>query len=637
MTALAVILTGIMAAPVLRAPSERLFGMEIVGRHHDPFSAIRQFERPGGLGIYSQPVTDMPGAWLARVVHPVAAYNWLVLLSFPLSALAAYLLGRHLSLSPAAATVAALAYAFSPFHIAHAAYHPHVAQTQWIPLFLLALWRCLDRISPIAVASLGAATIAVTLSNFYGGFITAVITPVAVVTYWVARFSLPSRLSISARRVTVTAGTLILIAASGVTFVSHAAGDVIANPASFAFPRADVFAHSARWWSYLAPPIAHPFLGVTAERMWSAAGVQNGLLEQQVSLGWGIVTLALIAVAVRLLHHRTPMPLVFVPVLASVGGVAFVCSLSQGPSAFLYDVLPMFRAYARFGVIVQLMTALMAGIAIDHLWRLGTRPAQIVVIALIGLAGGEYVVSPSAMWRDVLPTTAHRWVMQQGAQVRAFDCTPFAQESESVQWLTEARVTLASGSPDDCTTPDLPEQLAAAGYTHLIVRRDTVHLQSFAPNHPLLDGLEVAARFGDAQVFAVTAPTISQKAMTGFFEREHNAEWAWRWMGADARWVIVNRGAQPAVATLTLELLAFHRERHLEVVLDGVHVHTLEVEPMRRTYEIDALTLLPGEHELVFRAVEPPTVAHTVIGNGDGRALSFAFGTWNWTPRGQLP
>ena len=77
-----------------------------------------------------------------------------------------------------------MAYAFSPFHLAHAAYHPHVAQIQWMPLYLLALWRCLDRPSPPAVAFLAVATIAVTLSNFYAGLIAAVITPVAVVAYW---------------------------------------------------------------------------------------------------------------------------------------------------------------------------------------------------------------------------------------------------------------------------------------------------------------------------------------------------------------------------------------------------------------------------------------------------------------------
>ena len=141
-------MTLVIAAAVLRAPSERLFGREIVGRHHDPFTVMQQFAGPMRVGVHSQPLTEIPGALLARVAGAVAAYNWLVLLSFPLSAAAAYLLASHLGLSPAGATVTAMAYAFSPFHLAHAAYHPHIAQTQWVPLYFLALWRCLDRASP---------------------------------------------------------------------------------------------------------------------------------------------------------------------------------------------------------------------------------------------------------------------------------------------------------------------------------------------------------------------------------------------------------------------------------------------------------------------------------------------------------
>ena len=185
--ALALVVTAVIAAPVLLAPSERLFGTEIVGRNHDPFTVMQQFLRPISLGVYTQPVTDVAGALLARVMGPVAAYNLLVLLSFPLSAAAAYLLGRHLALSPAGAALAALAFAFSPFHLAHAAYHVHIAQTQWLPLYLLALLRCLDEPTPKAVGLLAVATACVTLSNFYGGLIAAVITPVAIAAYWLGR------------------------------------------------------------------------------------------------------------------------------------------------------------------------------------------------------------------------------------------------------------------------------------------------------------------------------------------------------------------------------------------------------------------------------------------------------------------
>ncbi len=641
---MATIVTVAMAVPVLRAPSERLFGSDIVGRHHDPFTVMERFEQPLNIGVYSQPVTDIPGALLARLAGPVAAYNWLVLLSFPLAAVAAYMLARHLTLSPTGAAIAAMAYAFSPFHVAHAAYHPHVAQTQWIPLYLLALWRCLDHASLAALLWLGVATMAVTLSNFYGGFIAAVITPVAVAAYWLSARRAGTG---SVRGLGVTAGGLLMIAASGIGYAACAASDVVVNLAAVAFPRADLFRYSATWWGYLVPPVAHPLLGVTAHRVWNAVGTGEALLERQVSLGWGLVALGIVAVSRWLLGNRQPASLARVPALVLVAIAAIVCSLSPErivgtftftrPSAVLYDILPMFRSYARFGVVVQLMAALLAGVGVDALQRAGTIPARVVCVALVALGAFEYVALPSRLWRDVLPTTAHRWVMRQPAPVRVFDCMRRDQESRSVSQLTDQRVTF--GSPtSDCTEPHLPQTLAATGYTHLLVRRGTADGQWFAA-HAARDGLRLVASLDDGQVFAVTAPApaIHIAAMAGFSPREHNTEWTWRWMANAAAWTIVNPRSQPIDTILDLELSAFHRGRHLEVQLDGRHVQTVFVEPARRIYTIGPLTVPPGGHGLVFRAAEAATVASEVIDNGDLRPLSFAVGTWDWKMRGDQP
>jgi hypothetical protein len=646
-SALATIVTVLIAAPVLRSPSERVFGMEIVGRHYDPFTVMEQFERPLDLGMYSQPVTDIPGALLARLSGAVAAYNWLVLLSFPLSAASAYLLARHLRLSRAGAAVAAMAYAFSPFHVAHAAYHPHVAQTQWLPLYLLALWRCLDDASPMAIGFLGAAAMAVTLANFYAGLIAVVMTPVAVAAYWLVTCRTDPR---SMRHLGITVGSLGLIAACGMAYASYVASAVVANRAAFAFPRADLFRYSAKWWSYLVPPVEHPLLGATAHGVWNAVGVGEGLLEQQVSLGLGIVALGLIAVFRWLIGDRQPASLARVQVLVVVAVAALVCSLSPErtigaftfvrPSALLYSIVPMFRSYARFGVVVQLMAALLAGIGVDYLLRAGTRRAQIACLALVAVAAGEYTVWPPALWRDVLPTSAHRWVTRQPDRLRVLDCAPLTLESASVQWLTNHQVSLLTGAVDDCLEPDLPQKLAAVGYTHLLVRKGTREERWFA-NRRTPDGLRLQAHFGDGDVFVVTAetPSVYTAQMTAFSDREYNEqeERTWRWMGPDASWTIVNLSARPIVAAIGLEMSAFHRARRMELRLDGHSVQTLVVEPSRRTYEIGPLTLPPGHHELVFHPAEAPTVADDAINNGDRRPLSFALGTWNWTVRGEQP
>ena len=267
--ALAVVLTGVIAAPVLRAPSERIFGMAIVGRHYDPFTVMEQFHQPIRWTAYLQPVTDLPGVVLAQYVGAVASYNALVLFSFPFAAVTAYLLARHCALSPIGAAGAALAVAFSPFHLAHAAYHPHVAQLQWLPLFLLALWRCLDWPTWRTTALLALAVAAVTLSNFYGGLIAAVIAPIALAAYW---FFNMRRDTAAVHRLMVTCAALLVVAFAGAGYAFYVAGDLLRGESTLDFARGDLSRYSATWWSYLVPPVAHPWWGGLVRRAGTASG-----------------------------------------------------------------------------------------------------------------------------------------------------------------------------------------------------------------------------------------------------------------------------------------------------------------------------------------------------------------------------
>jgi hypothetical protein len=252
------------------------------------------------------------------------------------------------------------------------------------------------------------------------------------------------------------------------------------------------------------------------------------------------------------------------------------------------------------------------------------------------MAAAEYAVPPSALWRDVLPTSAHRWLVQQPGRIRALDCTPLDQESGSVPWLTGNRIGLLGPDTNDCTEPHLAGKLAAAGYTHLLVRRAAVGAQP-AGRDILPQGFRTAASFPDGRVFAVTAviPPIYTARTTGLFARERDTDRSWQWMGSGAAWTIVNTGARTIVATLTLELAAFHQARHLDVLLDRRQVAGLLIEPRRRTYQVGPLTVTPGEHALVFHPAEPATVASGVIDNGDTRALSFQLGAWDWSVRGE--
>jgi len=486
--------------------------------------------------------------------------------------------------------------------------------------------------------SAAAATAAVTLSNFYGALIAAVLTPVAIGAYWLARARFEPH---ATRQLVVTVAALAGVVLAGAAFVWWRAAEVFRDPAAYAFARPELFLYSARWWSYLVPPVAHPLLGERARGLWLAAGVDDGLLEQQVSLGWSVVALAVVAIAgwvMLFVRGQAKRSAFAIPVLASIGAAALLCSLSPErtmfgvrlirPSALLYSIVPMFRSYARFGVIVQLAAALLAGIGAARLIAHGTRASRWACAALVLCAIGEYTVSPAALSRDVLPTAAHRWIVQQTTGSRAYDCAPLNDESASIVWLSGGRIALADAASGDCAEPQLAAKLWAAGFTHLIVRDSWQ--QRWLRDHGDGDGLRLERRFPGADIFAIRPrELVYTKAIDGFWPREHGDGRTWRWMSTDAAWTVVAPPPQRR-AMLEPDLQAFAVGRRLTVGLDGGAAQTIAIDPRPRTYRVGPLTLAAGAHRLTFHSAAPATIADAVRGNGDRRALSIAVGAWRW-------
>ena len=622
-----------MAAPVLRAPSERVFGTgSIVGRedpNRDPLIVIEQFRAGHVSTPYLQPLTDLPGRALAGVVGPVAAYNVLVLASFPLAAAAAYLLARHLLGSHLGAMVAALAYAFLPFHVTQAAGHPHIAQTQWIPLYFLALWRCVDRPDMRRAAWLLASVAAVALSNFYGGLIAAALSPVALVAYGLAS---PGDRRL--RRVALTAVVLASAAAAGVLLIHGFAPAVRSIP----FVRSDLFAWSAKWWSYLVPPADHPLWGATIREFWGRHGVDARLLEHhQVGLGWSLLVLAMVPLVRWARGDHSSPAIRNAPVLASVAGAALLCSLSPEraigpvtfvrPSAVFYVIAPMFRAYSRFGVVVGLMTALLAGAGVACLWRRPGAAGRYAAVVLLALAAFELAPLPPR-WRDVLPTSGHRWLASQPRPLRVLDCVAPVRGSDTLALpLLGHEASLLGGGFDDCGEPRLADKLAAMAYTHVLARRGSATAEWLA-THPA-EGLERGPELEDAAVLGVIAvpPPAYVSALIGFYPREYDSKATWRWMGQTGALRLVARREVPATV-VELEMRAFPGLRTVEWFVDGRRRGAVDVTAEWRRYELPLGALSPGETMLTLACPTPAVVANDILRNDDPRALGIAVGDW---------
>ena len=640
-------LTLAMAWPVVLAPSTRIFGTEIDGRHHDSYTVMWQFENTAPPLPYRQPLVDEVGRALAPAMGAVAAFNAIVLISFPLSVLTAFALARYLGVPSGGAAIAALAFAFAPPHLAHAAYHPHIAQTQWLPLYFLALWASVDRFSVGRAALLLLAGAALALSNLYSAYIAAVLTPIAIATAFIPAHvdhpipnpQRPARDRGRVRNAALTMAVLLATAASLVIAV-RAMMPALFSPASgFAFPRADVARYGAQWIAYLLPPVDHPLWGASAARVWADRGMTGALVEQQVSVSWALIALAAVALAYWWRARRTDggedrQALGAVPMLAAVAAAAILCSLAPAPAAsglsqllpasWLHGVAPMFRAYARFAFVAHLMVALLAGIGAMCLWRAAgasperARARRSTAALLLVAAAVEYAPIP-ARAHDVLPTSAHRWLAERAAPGRVLDCVPGSLAATHDAWLMGRDITPLPAALPSCFEQQAAGRAATLGYRYAIVRR-TADATAAPPGFILVRDFPSAAVY---DIVAPPAPAIVAR-IDGFRPVERSGGEAWRWMGASGRWLLQARG--DTTTTLEVELSAYQRPRRVGVFLNGREVAAINAGVERAWHAVGPLRLAPGQHELTFSAIDAPSPAPPP----DRRMLSVRLHDWRW-------
>ena len=375
----------IIAWPIVLAPSQFVYGREIVGRQPDLHLVIARLS-DSIANVLAQPLTTGPGWLFARVLNPVAALNILVLWTFPLTALATYALARYLHGSQIAALIAALVFTFSPAHLAQAAYHPYTAQTQWIPLYFLALVALVDKVSMVRIAGVVLAAAGLVLSNYDAGLMGALLSPVVIVAFWAIRPDADRNL----KPLIWPAVVLAVIAAVGIAVILLLRPAVFSRGYALQFPIEEIAFYRARWWAYFVPPVDHPVLGAAARNVFSRFGINLELLELQIFIGYAFLALGLVALAVAVWTWRPEWR--YIVAISAIGLVAGLVSVgppsgscepfSLAPACLLFRIVPAFRAYARFGIIVDLAVAITAGagaamlITHSRAGRMATSPSR---------------------------------------------------------------------------------------------------------------------------------------------------------------------------------------------------------------------------------------------------------------------
>lgn len=384
------------------------FKHALLDRNISPFFVPEVFH-PFGYDIALSETTlshTIVGLPLTAAIGETAAYNVLILWSFVLSGVAAFLLARTLTRSTPAALVAGLIFAFLPYRVSHVgAGHLPLLATGWLPLVLLYVERVLHRprLRDGALAGLFFALLA--LGSWYYGYIGGLTVGVYVLARGRPWRAVLLRADVWKAAVVGASVAVVIMAPAALPMLSLAQrGEMARSTLSLQY----VDQWSASVVDFVLPSIMHPLWGRGLVDLYSQNVHENliwlGFLPLLLAIyavvrgrrAPGFLAVALMAFVLALgptvhwagepVYVPVPQPVedVFLRAMYAITGKYALNPASYGslhlpghivlplPTLGLYLFLPFFsamRVWARFGLVVGLAVSMLAACGLADLIR----------------------------------------------------------------------------------------------------------------------------------------------------------------------------------------------------------------------------------------------------------------------------
>ena len=608
---------------------------------------------------YSRPLTRLWGE--------VSAYNALLLLHVVCSGLGMYWLARYLTHDRRAAFVSGLIYAFSPYLVTHASYgHLSLAEMEWLPLYLWSLLWLQARPTMVRAGLSGVLFAVLTLENYYYGYFMTIATVVFVLLVMAWNVWREHRLCLGLwvrslalmTFVAVLVGLPVIFPLLGHVVETFISSNVAALGTGYGYVHSlsELKSFAIRWWYYVLPPVQHPLLGRISAAL--AGSVEWGG-EFNLYLGWTPLLLAGGAVVVgrRCTPRRSAFPVLF---LATLAAVALLFSAPPFivvgnlripmPSSFLFPLLPMFRAYCRFGGIAMLAVAALAGMGAAFVLgkvRAGWEQTGLVALICIGVLIEFLPVPPVRAVSWQIPP-AYLWLARQPGEfiIAEYPLEPSSYEIRYYWYQFFQRVHqrpmvngATPGSPldwlrlgmADLHGPDVPRTLSTLGVRSLVVHEDGyVNREKLIEPLPVLPipGLRQACSFPGVRILEVQAspldhvgvlyPLVGQHRKGGFYlpERWKDGQ-EWRWVKKEANVVLFNPHHDEVRVAVHMVAATLRGQFAVQVALNGDPLGEWIVGEQPVELTLPYMILTPGVN--LVHLVAPGEVMYI-----DGQAVSVA-------------
>jgi hypothetical protein len=380
----------------------------VTGLHQNPWYT-RYLHYPQGVSLLPHTLNPANGFFaipLLRIFSLQQTYNLILVATFVVGGVTAYLLCYRLTANHWASVVGGFVFAFSNYHFAQATGHMQVMSLEWIPLFALCAYSFVT--NPRLPAALGSAfSLWIIAMTDYYFFFYSVLFGIVLVLWqmWRRRDVLfflrrPFRVPLGAFVAAATATSGALVAA----FFRVSRGGIVGAHAAPTFST-DLFAPFI--------PGGHWRYASLTKGYWSR--LPGNTTESSVYVGLSVIVLAVCAYVwnrrdrITDLVPWTALGLMFLflsfgPVLHVWGkehvgpafhlaGKAYHIPLPYGILANVFPPLKLSGAPVRMMVMTQLALAVMVSVALTaaakrSMW------IRILAIALVAAAAVEYLPSP---------------------------------------------------------------------------------------------------------------------------------------------------------------------------------------------------------------------------------------------------
>jgi len=635
------------------------------------------------LRVDPQPLLHFPLLILSFWEDEVFASNIYVLANYVLSAIMMYCLVYSFTRNRISSAVAGLIYSFAPYLSLKSFAHAGMATLQWMPLYILFLFKLDEDKSYKSAIYCALSFSLVSLSVLYYGYFMVVFTAGFILFKIVFRQICRQKVESKSQRVSsgkyfkvlIVGACIVLITILPFTYSIIKATLSLSESAEAVSPGhvpplKDLYRYSARVSDYFAPSEYHPIFGkvdfwfmkpyTEASRHWAER-----------TLYLGIIPLFLTAYGVAGWWKRKKREMTgkkedfIIPFFIFSASLAFIFSLAPTievfgspipmPSFFMYKIAPMFRCVCRFGAVVILCVSVLAGFGIKELLRrLQSKAKQMAVTCfVVCFIVFEFIVIPPFRNVDLSKTpSVYEWVASQSGDVVIAEYPWLGSIQEGhYKYLFYQRVHQKKmvngarrGTFGDAVRREaikIRNQETASILSYLGAKYVIVHKSVYNPqNIKKIDanpGLRFFRDFPSAVVYEVVAekPDLVKVFWKSFamWERWDDGS-AWRWAGNNATIWLCNTRQENIQIDFEFTVLSFYKERTLEIFLNDRLIKSVKISApsdlsSARRVSLGNLELESGENIIRFFTPQGTDKIDDILHNGDQRRVSFAFSSFN--------